>query len=922
LTAGAVTYTGLSTSLSGAGTVNVTLGTGGATTTLNGNYSGFTGIWNVGIGAAAGAAKVQMNGADNAAATINLLTHSTLYVAAAVTKNAALVLNGGDTGETLGQLRLEGNSTWAGSVTLAGNITGTNDSFIGSNTGTATISGAIGETGGARTLSKGGGGTIVLSGANTYTGATVVNAGTLALNYDTQNNSKLSNSAALTLNNGTLQFAGGTTHAEVVGSVTINGAASITRNGANASTIDLGNYTNNGLLNVADATLATTSKTNNATGFLDGTTLGGADLATNSAGAVSGFAGYADVTRQASGPKVITSAAGSVVRIIEGTGALPANITIAGGTTDIGTLFQSTSGGTAASTVDLTGGTLRLGAAGQIISSTGSGALTIQNGVLTAGGAAATSGQISLLNGGGTFTVLSQIADNGAAVSLRTGGNVTLGSTSTVSTNNYTGGTTVSSGTLTVATSNAVAGARTGLGTAAVSVVNGGNLRFFTAGGAGGLNTLSYANAINLTDSTLTSEDNVVTYGGAISLTGANTVNVVYGTKNATFSNVSGTGSLTKTGGGTLTLEGDLTGFSSNIVLGGGTVLIGGDADRTLGNAISGGGAFAKSGIGTLTLTANNTSTGATTITGGTLQIGTGGATGQLGTGSVSLAAGTTLTYNRTGDVSQGGLNSVAAGNGIVNVNGGANLSINGSGNFSGVINVNSGSLIAGASNPWGVGASAPTFNLAAGTTLSNTTASVHAHVGNITMNGATWTTGTGTGSYDTENYQLNGTVSIAGTAASLITRAAGRTDANSGVSLAGNRTFDVADVTGSTAADLTVSTELENTDTTPADDGFTKTGAGTMVLATANSYSGATIVDGGTLRATAGLSLGGTSGVTVNTGAKLETAGTNVFVASHGTAVANTKVVTLNNATWEMTTAHDARIGNVTLNNGSTWTS
>ena len=133
LTAGAVTYTGLdSGTLSGNGVVNVTLGTGANSTILNGNFAGFTGTWNIGIGAAAGAGKVAMTGLDNAGATVNVLANGTLYVAAAVTKNAALVLNGGDTGESLGQLRLEG-ATWAGSVTLAGNITGGGDFTIGGN---------------------------------------------------------------------------------------------------------------------------------------------------------------------------------------------------------------------------------------------------------------------------------------------------------------------------------------------------------------------------------------------------------------------------------------------------------------------------------------------------------------------------------------------------------------------------------------------------------------------------------------------------------------------------------------------------------------------------------------------------------------------------------------------------------------------
>ncbi len=178
--------TGLATSMSGAGIANVTLPTGTNTTVLSGNYAGFTGTWNVGIGAAAGAGKVQMNGTDNAATTINVLPNATVFsnvlTGIAVTRNAALVLNGGDTGESLGQLRLDSGAVWAGPVTLAADVTGTGDGTVGSNTGTGFISGAIGETGGSRILTKVGGGTITLTNAaNNYTGKTSILAGALSV---------------------------------------------------------------------------------------------------------------------------------------------------------------------------------------------------------------------------------------------------------------------------------------------------------------------------------------------------------------------------------------------------------------------------------------------------------------------------------------------------------------------------------------------------------------------------------------------------------------------------------------------------------------------------------------------------------------------------------------------------------------------
>ena len=177
-----VTFIGLSVGMSGNGISNVTaLGTGTGTVALNGNYSGFTGDWNIGVGAAAGAGKVQMNGADNADTTITILPNATVFSSAG-THNAAVVLKGGDTGESIGQLRVDGATTnWAGPITLDGTITGANDGFIGSSAGTATISGLISEAGGARVLSKAGGGAVVLTNSNTYSGGTEIVGGRLSV---------------------------------------------------------------------------------------------------------------------------------------------------------------------------------------------------------------------------------------------------------------------------------------------------------------------------------------------------------------------------------------------------------------------------------------------------------------------------------------------------------------------------------------------------------------------------------------------------------------------------------------------------------------------------------------------------------------------------------------------------------------------
>lgn len=188
--AGSGTQSGLSTALSGGGTVNVTLGNYDASRNFNGNNSNFTGTLNIGIGAIAGElaagiqnGKARIDSALHSTATVNVLEHASVYVGNAttpVTQPAALVLNGGDTGELLGQLRLDYGCTWSGPLTLAGDITGTGDGNIGSYSGrSGNITGNIGESGGPRALVKAGGGYITLTGNNTYTGETRIIAGAL-----------------------------------------------------------------------------------------------------------------------------------------------------------------------------------------------------------------------------------------------------------------------------------------------------------------------------------------------------------------------------------------------------------------------------------------------------------------------------------------------------------------------------------------------------------------------------------------------------------------------------------------------------------------------------------------------------------------------------------------------------------------------
>ena len=126
---------------------------------------------------------------------------------------------------------------------------------------------------------------------------------------------------------------------------------------------------------------------------------------------------------------------------------------------------------------------------------------------------------------------------------------------------------------------------------------------------------------------------------------------------------------------------------------------------------LSGAGNLTKQGTASLTLaeSGGDDFTGGATINGGTLQIGSGGTSGTLPAGNVSVDAGAALVFDRSDNLT---VPSVISGLGTLTQNGASTVALNGANSaFGGAIIVASGILQAGNTNALGTAAATVTVN-------------------------------------------------------------------------------------------------------------------------------------------------------------------------------------------------------------------
>ena len=904
-----ITGTGGNTTFSGAVTGGIALNsanpatgsrftkTGAATLTLDGNntYVARTfinaGSLRAASNTALGAASA---GFDNA--TFVYSTGS-LQLSNNITLAERIYLNG--TGGGTGALRnFSGNNTITGNVTLGWTGTGVAAAAasIGADAGTTlTISGNID---GAQSLTKVGAGTLVLSGSNTWSGATTVSAGTLRLGVA----AGMPNATVLTVNGGTFDLNGfsktvtslsGTggaialgagaltvnqlaarTYAGVIsgtGSLTKNGASTLTLTGANTysggTTVGAGTLAGNATSlqgNIVNNAIVAFNQT--ATGTYAGSMSGTGRLTKSGAGTLTltGANSYAGGTTVSAGTLQgnSTSLQGNIAasnsavifdQAVAGTyaGAMSGNASLT--KTGAGTLTltgaNSYTGGTR-----FNGGTIAAASDARL----GTGSLTFNGGALQTLAAFNSAKAVSLLGAGtidtngfnanftGAITGAGSLVKTGAGTLMLTGNNT------------FSGGTTVSAGTLqgnttslrnTIVNNAAVIFNQTAAGTYAGVMSGTGSLTKIGAG------TLTVSGANTYSGGTTVSAGTLS--GTATSLQGniVNNAAVVFNqTAAGTYAGaMSGTGLLTKSGAGTLALtgansyaggttvtagalQGSTTSLQGNIV-NNASVVFDQAMAGTYAGAMSGTGSLTKNNANTLTLIGANTYSGGTTINAGTVAV---AGDAQLGSGNLMFNGGalqTTADFASAKNVTLVGASTIdtngfaadlagsISGAGALTKAGAGILTLTGVNTYAGGTTVSAGTLQGNSTSLQGMifNNAAVVFDQAVGGTY----AGVMAGTGSLTKNNAGTLLLTGANTY------------------------AGGTTVNAGT-LQGNSTSLQGNIANKAAVVFDQASAGTYTGVMSGAGSLTKNNAGTLILSGANTYSGGTVVNGGTLQGNA----------------------------------------------------------------------
>jgi len=838
---------------------------------------------------------------------------------------------------------LAGFSDTIGSLAGAGSVTSSVASAVilttGGNNGSTAFSGVASDGSGALALTKNGTGTLTLSGVNTYTGTTTINAGTVSIAVDSN-----LGAAPGAPTPGRLTFAGGTLLVSANLTIDANRGIALTGAGTISTTVAVtygGIVAGPGTLTkvgTGTLTLAGVNTYTGATSINGGTVAIAADSALGSApGAPT--AGQlvfntgtllvtANLTLDPNRGVALTGAGGISTTfavtyggIIAGAGAFTktgtGTLTLSGANTYTGATFLSA--GTIAIAADSAfGAAPGAPTAGKLTFNTGtllaSADLTIDpnRGIaLTGAGTISTNAGVTVTYAGivagastltklGTGTLILSGANTFAGVTTLTAGVLRLRSNAALGT--VAGGTTVASG-----SAIEIDGLGLAIAEPITSIIGTG------VAGAGAIrnlvndNTLSGAITLGAGGATLVSDADTLTLSGGIG--GATRPLTIGGTGNITVSGAIAvtTGSVTKSGAGTLTLAAvntytgattintgtvklaiansigassaltvaagatfDLNGFSDTIgsLAGAGSVTSGAPGAVTLtsgGNNTSttfsgvvsdGSGALSLTKLGTLILTLSgiNTYSGVTTIGGGTVSIaadsGLGSAPGSATPGALIFNSGilaTTATFT-------------------LNANRG--IALTGAGTISPTLTLTYNGVIAGAGALTKAGA---------GTLILG---GVNTYGGAMTISAGTLSIASDSGLGTAPASPTPGSVTFSA-ASTLLTTASFTLDSNRGIALTGPATISSNPGTTVTFGGIVAGAST-----------LTKAGTGTLVLSGANTYAGLTTVSAGVLRVQSSAALGTTAGATsVTSGAAIEVDGSALVVAEPITTLNGTGI-------------------------------
>jgi len=864
-------FIGGSASLTKNGTGTLTLA--GGYNTNNGVVTISGGTVSVGTLANGGAAS-DLGASANAAANVVVNGGTLQYTGAAANVDRLFTLG------TLAVLDASGSGALNLNNSGALGYTGTAArtlTFTGSSTASNTVAAVVADNTGATTVTKSGAGTWVLGGANTFSGGVNLTGGELGLG----GSGALGSSGTISFSGGTLQFSAANT---------TDYSARFSTAAGQAFSID------NGGQNVTLGTALTSSG-----GSL--TALGAGTLA------LTALPAYSGTTTISNGVLALNYSGSQTPGTIAGNGAL----LLAGGGTTTLNVANTYSGGTT-----LNNGTLVISQ----VNALGTGNLTLAGGLVQSGNYLFTNTVV--VTGNATYQNTGDNSDPGHPGALS--GSGTLTNISAVNSFKWCGdisgftGTFYDNSTANMLFQGTTAGSQNGSNARWV-VNNTHGFALSVASPSSGTFKMGELSGTGIIYGSFNS-GGVITYEvGAL-----NTSNTFSGTIN---NNGSGVAALTKVGTGTLTLSGanpftgsllvkngnlavatvnnasavgPLGNSANAVVLGDGTGTTGtleytgstaastkpfaltnggfgafqidtSGQTLTLSAVVSGGGGLIKTGAGGLTLSGVNTYSGGTTVSNGTLTL----STAQTGGGALAVVSGATLGVAVSGGGSLAA-STVTLGGGAINFSGvssTANPAINGSGaltvsgpvilNVSGTLGINTYPLIHGGSLAGAGGFVLGTvpIGITAGIVTNGTTIAL-----NVTAATPDVWTGVTSTNWDTAtsgNWTFNGGATVYADGVLVqFDDSSSTTNVNLAINVAPggmvinntNNNYTFASANGSAIGGSTT---------------LTKNGNGSVSLAgLANTYTGGTVLNGGSVLVSADSNLGNSAGSLLLNGAQL----------------------------------------------------